>query len=168
MTLQGIDFSWPSSVARHSAAIAPGGQYPMVVFSPGSWIQGNAYSDFGETMASYGFIVVAISHTGDLPQNWTPDPETQSARDRPRDVQFTIDQMLLKNQTVGDPFYGRIDEQAIGAAGHSFGGYSIMAAQAGYGRYELAADPRISRLCLFHQERIPTLLGRVAQASRCC
>jgi predicted dienelactone hydrolase len=146
--IPGIRFGFPSKIAHESATISSAQPFPLVIYSPGSFLPGNAYSDFGETLASHGFVVAAITHTGDTPREYSPDESTenQSARDRPRDTSFTIDAMSRKNESPGEPFFGAIDDQANGAAGHSFGAVVSFAAQSGYEPYGVPPDPRIRAL----------------------
>jgi predicted dienelactone hydrolase len=63
--------------------------------------------------------------------------DPQSAVNRPLDLSFLIDQFLAFNVEPGHRFEGAILPEAIGASGHSFGGFTAFAV-AGSG-----GDPRI-------------------------
>ncbi|WP_075089189.1 alpha/beta hydrolase family protein [Verrucomicrobium spinosum] len=46
---------------------------------------------------------------------------------RPADLTFVIDELTRQNQDPKSPLHGRLDLSRIGAAGHSFGGFTVMA-----------------------------------------
>lgn len=105
------------------AATAP---YPVLLFSHGSCGNANQSRFLTALLATYGFIVVAPPHPGntigEFPSCGTPAALAASVQERPQDMLFVLDQMLLENTTPGSPFFGALDPTRIGMSGHSFGG----------------------------------------------
>lgn len=139
-----------SEAALDSPPVSAGGPFPLLVFSHGSL--GIRFQSFflAETLASHGFIVVAPDHQGNTAQDLVFDtlqPFELNVVNRPLDISFTIDRMLERNQDAGDEFGGRIDAEKIGVLGHSFGGYTALAAVAGIDG--VAADTRIDAIAPF-------------------
>ncbi len=139
-----------SEVALNAPPVSSDGPFPLVVFSHGS--QGIRFQSFflTEALASHGFIVVAPDHQGNTAQDLVFDtlqPFEANVVNRPIDIGFTIDRMLERNADADDAFAGRIDEQRIGAMGHSFGGYTALAAASGIDG--VAADTRLVALAPF-------------------
>ena len=142
-----------STVALDSPPIQPGEQFPMVVYSHGSggfrWVA--AY--FTEVLASHGFVVVAADHGGNTAVDGflkTQTARDQTAVNRVGDVRFVVDQMLAMNAEDGGPFLGSIDEEKIGISGHSFGGFTAIAARTGFSNSlgTVPPDPRIKAVAL--------------------
>lgn len=111
---------------------------PLLLFSHGLGGSREMYVYLGQYWASHGFIVVHVQHIGSDEALWrdnkrpmlamkaaTLDPRT--AANRPKDISFAIDQMLALNADKDSPFYQKVDGQRIGAAGHSFGSYTVLA-----------------------------------------
>ena len=117
---------------------------PLVVFSHGNTGCGIQSVAFTEELARHGYVVAApdhadavVCHTArpvvPLPRGRQPDfdrldtwNETSFA-DRRADVEATIDALLAQ----GD-FHDIIDAEAIGAAGHSLGGYTVVGLAGGW------------------------------------
>jgi predicted dienelactone hydrolase len=117
------------------------GQFPLIVFSHG--YGGIPIQSFRlmEHLSSHGFVVVAISHTGNIQGDMTsPKPEA----DRYPDVALTIDEMGVMNANAGSMFFGHVDNQNTGVAGHSYGGMTAEFMAAGYGGSP--ADPRVKAI----------------------
>jgi predicted dienelactone hydrolase len=94
-----------------------------------------------EQLASHGFVVVSISHTGNTQEDMTsPDPEA----DRYPDVAFTIDEVGLMNADAGNMFFGHVDNQNAGVTGHSYGGMTAEFMAAGHDG--LPADARVKAI----------------------
>jgi len=120
--------------------VSKAGGLSLLVFShgsPGTSIQSVLLM---ETLASHGFIVVSIEHTGNTYDNFTDTLEESGARRVP-DVSFLIDTFLDRNAIQGDDFYQRLDPASIGVLGHSFGGGTALGAVAGF--YGAPADDRV-------------------------
>jgi predicted dienelactone hydrolase len=68
------------------------------------------------------------------------------AANRPLDVSFVIDEMLGPSSVAGAFLDGRIDADRIGASGHSFGGYTVLALAGGAGAAGTFTDPRVKAI----------------------
>ena len=112
------------------------GIFPLILFSHGNGGLRMQNAFWCEHMASHGYIVVSPDHTGNcgitsiagelVPYN--PQGRDQSATDRPKDLSFLIDVMERMNKGADSRFFGKLDLEHIGVAGHSFGGYAATAA----------------------------------------
>lgn len=91
-------------------------KYPLIMLSHG--MGGNRFdiSWLAEILASNGFIVAAMDHFGNTWNNKIPEFYTRPW-ERPKDISFVIDQLLLNSH-----FKDKIDENRIGFAGYSLGG----------------------------------------------
>ncbi len=124
----------PVAAARH----------PLIVFSHGSGGVNTQSTTLCEGLASHGFIVASPNHTGNTTddfQNGTAVAFLQSAVDRPQDVSFVIDELLVRSAAPGDAFENRVRREGFGVAGHSFGGYTALAMRTGF--QTAPADDRI-------------------------
>ena len=124
-----------SALAHEGALVSNAGVRPLVVFSHGSGGIAIQSIRLMEQLASHGFVVVAPSHTGNTNADFvggTAVPIAQALLDRVPDVSFVIDHMTALAATPGDPFFGRIDGQNVGVAGHSLGGFTALAVKSGY------------------------------------
>ncbi len=81
--------------------------YPVIVFNNGSNVTGSRYKYLFEKWASWGFIVVG-----------NEDKSTWSGESAEKALTF----LLQKSQDSGSLFYGKVDVDHIGVAGHSQGG----------------------------------------------
>ena len=107
------------------AAGAPvaGDHLPLVVMSHGNggWFGG--HHDTAEALAQAGFVVAALTHTGD---NYRDQSHATDMVDRPRQLHVLIDYML------GDwSDHARLDPNRVGAFGFSSGGFTVLAAAGG-------------------------------------
>lgn len=136
--------SYPSSVALAEPVASGDGPFPLVVYSHGSGGLRYVAAFFTEALAARGFVVAAPEHTGNTALDavtGTSASREEIARLRPADVQATITGMLAASADPADPLSGRIDDEKIGVAGHSAGGYGVFTAVAGF--EDVPADPRI-------------------------
>ncbi len=105
-----------------------------MVFSHGYALSPIVYSTLVEHYASQGYIVLAPEHNesfdGSLTGFW------KALIDRPVDVHRTIDYAELLTKP-GAPLAGMIDTGNIAVVGHSYGGYTALAA--GGARFDFAA-----------------------------
>ena len=100
------------------------GPYPLVVLSPGFSIGTSSYSWLAEHLASYGFVVLAVGHREHL------DPENElwrSAIERPQDI-LTVFAYVDEQAKSGGALAGLIDTDLVAVIGHSYGGYTSLAA----------------------------------------
>lgn len=98
--------------------------YPLVILSPGFAMGATSYSWLAEHLASYGFVVVAPEHEETLdPQNelW------RSAVQRPNDV-LTVFEAVDGLVVAGGLLDGVVDVEETAVIGHSYGGYTALAA----------------------------------------
>lgn len=133
----GVDAAQADAKFRNTAvrdARIRDGVYPLLLFSHGSGGLRMQNTFWCEHMASHGYIVMAPDHTGNCAMTFidgkmilmdTSDvDEKRSAADRPKDLSFLIDAMDRMNKGGDSRFMGRVDLAHIGAAGHSFGGFT--------------------------------------------
>jgi predicted dienelactone hydrolase len=115
------------------------GQFSLIVFSHGFGGIPTQSRRLVEHLASHGFVVVAISHTGNDQEGGSPYASPEA--DRYPDVAFTIDEVGLMDADVGSVFFGHVDHLNAGVVGHSYGGMTAEFMAAGYG-----ASPADSRV----------------------
>ena len=120
--------------------VSRAGQLPLLVFSHGLGGTNTQSVLLMETLASHGFVVVSPEHTGNTNADASDTAEQAAARRVP-DISFMIDTFLARNEIPGDDFFQRLDPEAIGVLGHSFGGGTALGAVAGFGGQP--ADERI-------------------------
>jgi pimeloyl-ACP methyl ester carboxylesterase len=109
---------------------------PLLLFSHGNCSLPTLSRFFIRALTSYGFIVAAPLHAGDL----LTDPDcgindADGIANRPADIEFVIDSLLQLNTDPASCFSGAIDPQRIGMAGHSYGGDTTLRVS--------ASDPRV-------------------------
>jgi pimeloyl-ACP methyl ester carboxylesterase len=110
---------------------------PVVIFSHGLGGTRNGYEYLGRYWASRGYICVHLQHLGSDDAVWRQSSQImksmkeaaanlENAVNRPLDVSFAIDQLEIVNREAS-PLQGKLDLTRIGVAGHSFGGFTVMA-----------------------------------------
>jgi predicted dienelactone hydrolase len=99
-------------------AIAQGKRLPLVVMSHGTGSSFLGHYDTAIALADAGFVVVAVTHTGD---NYADRSRSADIMDRPRQISRVIDHML-------SAWDGRatIDPARIGMFGYSAGGFTTL------------------------------------------
>lgn len=99
------------------------GPYPLLVLSPGFAIGSKTYAWLAEHLASYGFVVIAPDHGEEL----DPSLLWRSTIQRQRDILNVLSFVGEQLETRG-AFEGLIDTERTAVAGHSYGGYTALAA----------------------------------------
>ena len=100
-----------------------GGPYPLVIVSHGFAITGSSYAWLAEHLASYGFVVVAPNHRESL----DPSGLWRATINRPVDILEVLDH-LDGESSEGGEYAGLIDTGTVAVVGHSYGGYTALAA----------------------------------------
>ncbi len=141
----------PVAITADPATISTDGPFPMVVYSHGSGGQRYIHSNYTETIASNGYVVVAPDHTGNTAVERvteSSDPTNLIALNRPQDVRVVIDEMLNPESAETTAFVASINPDQIAITGHSFGGFTTYAAASGFDNDlgAIDADPRIDAI----------------------
>jgi predicted dienelactone hydrolase len=108
--------------AAKDATFAPAfGKYPLIVLSHGTGGSALQMAWIGTYLAAHGYIVVAVNHPGNNALTGCTTQGFIEGWERAKDISTVISDMLE------DPRFGiRIDSDRIGAAGFSYGGYTMM------------------------------------------
>lgn len=112
---------------------------PLIVLSHGFGADRRFLGYLGEHLASHGFTVAAIEHPGSnldwlaplLGGRWIPAEQrsilpTSEFIERPRDVQFLLDELEQLEQR-SDRFADLFNTEQVTVIGHSLGGYTALA-----------------------------------------
>ena len=86
-------------------------KYPLVIMANGTGVPASKYQPVFEHLASWGFIVIGNEDAS----SW--DGESSAA---------TLDFILRENGDENSIFYGKVDTDNIGIAGHSQGGVGAV------------------------------------------
>lgn len=116
-------------LARAVPRPAPGGAYPLVVYSHGFGGNGLLAYPYAERFASHGWVLVAPDHRGNTTLDFLDDTTAPLARvnvDRPHDVSAVID-------AAAAGFDGPLEDLSVGTdrvfvMGHSYGAFTSFAA----------------------------------------
>lgn len=114
---------YPASMVGEEAA---GATHPLIVISHGTGGSLTGHSDTAIALASTGYVVAAMNHTGDNYRDGSYVGEGRHLIGRPRHVDRVIDYMLEKW-----PHHARIDPVRIGLLGHSAGGFTALVVAGG-------------------------------------
>ena len=108
--------------AAKDAVLAPAfSKFPLVALSHGTGGSAMQMAWLGTYLASRGYIVVAVNHPGNNAMTGYTTQGFVEGWERAKDISTIISDMLA------DPRFGeKIDPDRIGAAGFSFGGYTMM------------------------------------------
>src|SRR5207237_8639152 len=82
------------------------GKFPLIIFSHGNGGNRHQNTFWCDYLASYGYVIVSPDHTGNAdltvikgkPIIYQGSQRSASAIDRPKDMSFLLDQMVLWNQ----------------------------------------------------------------------
>jgi predicted dienelactone hydrolase len=138
-------------------------QHPLLVFSHGFLGASDQTIFLMEACARAGYIVVSMNHHDALlnpRERRMESPEFADAdswddskyRDRHDDVEQLLDRFLEWNEADGSDWSGRIDRNAIGAMGHSLGGYTMLGMA---GAWPSWRDRRIQAVVAFSPYALP-------------
>ena len=136
------------------------GRFPLLVATHGYEVSaGKNLPDTLETLASNGYIVASVEHTGDddawyqtyfmehyLGLKLGPNPSiyADTIYQRVKDVNFVISAMLAgQMDRSGLPFAAQINPGKIGVIGYSLGGMTALATVTGISTMGLPADRRV-------------------------
>ena len=146
---------------------------PVIIFSHGLGGTREGYEYVGRYWASHGFVSVHLQHLGSDDAVWKDAPPAQrlaemkkatmnlrAALDRPKDVTFAIDTLERLNKDSTSALKGRLDLDRLGMAGHSFGGWTTLAA----GGQTFA--PRLGRGINLGDDRIKAMIPMSAPPGR--
>jgi predicted dienelactone hydrolase len=106
------------------------GKYPLVLISHGTGGGRLTLEWLADMLVQNGFMVAAVDHWGNTYDNKIAI-DFVTPWERPQDISFVLTGLLK------DPKFGRsIDQDRIGAAGFSIGGYTVIALAGGRLDYE--------------------------------
>ncbi len=134
--------SFEADLSTLDSAPSGDGPFPVVVFSHGSGGLRQQSASIVETIASHGFVVVAPDHAGNTAIDRLLGTETRrevTARNRVLDVGVLIDEI-----EAGRLADGLADVEHLAVMGHSFGGFTALAAAGGY--EDITADDRVDAI----------------------
>jgi predicted dienelactone hydrolase len=108
--------------AAKDATLAPAfGRFPLIVLSHGTGGSAMQMAWLGTYLAARGYIVVAVNHPGNNAVTGYTIPGFIEGWERAKDMSTALTDLLA------DPRFGaKIDPDRIGAAGFSYGGYTMM------------------------------------------
>lgn len=109
-----------------------GENIPVILISHGLASEPESHSKLAKHLASYGFLVVSLQHSGSdleyledfIAGYYRQTSELNEFIDRPLDITFMLDELERRNET---DFAGRLDVKNVGIYGHSYGGYTALA-----------------------------------------
>ncbi|MEI7832862.1 MAG: acetylhydrolase, partial [bacterium] len=114
------------------------GPCPVIVFSHGLGSSRDEYGYLGKHWASYGYLVVHVTHIGSDTSVWKNQQKPMAAMrtaaldpkntlNRRGDIAFVLDELTRRNKDDAT-LKGRMDLTRIGIAGHSFGSFTTLIA----------------------------------------
>ncbi|MGF1538237.1 MAG: alpha/beta hydrolase [Elainellaceae cyanobacterium] len=135
-TVQTLSFYDASRDRRFEADIyapeSPAARLPVIVVSNGLGARRNRFDELAVHLASHGFAVAILDHPGSDRQRLqefyqgihTENFDAAEYVDRPLDVSFLLDELTRLN---GEQFGDRLNPEAAGVFGYSFGGTTALA-----------------------------------------
>ena len=124
----------PSAFVQDNVDPATDGPFRLIIFSHGYNSVSLQSVSLCERLASHGFVVVSVEHKGNTAADefdGTTVPREEAAADRPRDVAMIIATMKERSEGAVDLLSGVVNTAEVGVTGHSYGGYTALAAATG-------------------------------------
>jgi len=116
-----------ASAARD--AVPAAGRFPLIAFSHCHECTRWSAETIAERLASHGFVVVAVDHTGNTLWNQLAKDglplSTATLAVRVADLELAIDAMLSGAKGVPVDLAAAVDPERLGVMGHSFGAVTI-------------------------------------------
>jgi len=105
------------------------GKFPVVIFSHGNGGNRHQNTFWCDFLASHGYVIVSADHVGNAsmtilngkPITYQGTQRIASAVDRPKDMIFLLDEMMLFNKGADKRFAGKLLLDNVCASGMSFG-----------------------------------------------
>ena len=139
----------PVRVHARNRAPARRARLPVVLFSPGFGAPRVFYQALAEDLASHGYLVIAVDHTGEAPvefpngdiQLLSIDPWSLAAASATRlaDMRLILHRLILQ-QLSGTSNGPRPDPGRIAVIGHSLGGSTAAAVMRAERRVDVGVD----------------------------
>ncbi|MBD0386597.1 MAG: alpha/beta hydrolase [Nostoc sp. C3-bin3] len=136
--------------------------FPLIVISHGLASDRSPFVYLAEHLASYGFAVAVLEHPGSNAERiqqyfsgLAGPPQPTEFINRPLDIKFLLNE-LQRLEKLDPTLQGKLNFQQVGAIGHSFGGYTVLAlagAKINFNQLRQDCDPITSsfNLSLFLQ-----------------
>jgi dienelactone hydrolase len=161
------------------APLAQNGKFPLLVASHGNIVSSaKNMPDTLETLASHGYVVASVEHTGNndayyqasVLKSWAggldlgPNPDISAngtILQRTKDVSFVIDSIIdgIVDQVTGIAFSEQINAEEIGVLGFSLGGQTSLAMVTGISSAGHPADRRVKAAFMGGGTNWGSLLG---------
>jgi predicted dienelactone hydrolase len=117
-----------------------GKHLPLIVISHGAYGSLASHYDTALALARAGFVVAALTHTGDNDRDYSYIGNRKDLIDRPRQVKVVLDWML--SFWAG---HSHLDARRVGIFGFSLGGFTSLV--------EIGGTPELSRMALLCSTR---------------
>jgi len=101
-----------------AAGAAPGCRYDLILLSHGVSSSPDRYSGLAAHLASQGFVVLGPHHPDGASRRFDEGTE------RIDDLSYLLDHLDAVLQRLAPGLQGRVNGQAVGVAGHSFGAFT--------------------------------------------
>lgn len=106
----------PGHALRDASLLS--GSFPLLITSHGQPGIRFQFAYLSEHLASMGFVVASIDHSGSTYQDLTQQDYVSSIVYRPQDILFALDEI--------PKIISSADNSKVGLMGYSYGGYSVI------------------------------------------